>query len=121
VSLGKIRDVSATRKAHTCEACERPIATGSAAKYWAGIVEGEFYCWYRHADCYEAESAWNDHADFAWDEFCHLWHMFDEGHESGFFEEHVTDFRPTLQEKWPAVYQRLLERQAERDLTPPAT
>lgn len=114
MSVGKFRDVKATRKEHRCESCERPIPFGSPAKYWAGLIEGDFYALYQHVDCREAEVAWNDHAEFAWDEHCPLWLLWDDGRDPGFFDDDVTDFHPTLQERWPEVYARLEARAAVR-------
>ena len=114
ISFHKRRDVKDTRKPHSCEACEQTIETGSPAVYYAGEHDGELYSAYYHPDCRIAEQAWNDHAGLAWDEFDPLWHLWDEGHEPGYFLEDVTDFRPNLQATWPAVHARLEARQAAR-------
>lgn len=113
IEFSKRRDVKATRKAHSCEACAQTIAAGSPAVYFVDHAEGDLYSAYYHPDCRIAEQAWNDHVGLAWDEFDPLWHLWDEGHEPGYFMEDVTDFRPNLQATWPAVYARL-EARAER-------
>lgn len=117
--LNQVRMVKATRTAHTCEACECEIAPGSAAAYWAGKSEdGEFWSHHRHVDCYEAEQAWNDWADLAWDEYTHLWHFYDEREDTGFVPSRKgtkpADFLPELSAKWPLVLERLEYRERDR-------
>ncbi len=110
------RDVKKTRKVHPCEACERPIAKGSKATYFAGTFEGDFYSAHYHPDCREAENAWNAAAGFSGDEHTVLWVMFEEGDsDPHFFDtDEARTFRRRLSQDCPAVFTRLLEREAAR-------
>lgn len=59
-AYASFRQIKATRKPHSCEACAKQIEVGSPAQYWAGDCDGDFYSCYWHVECRTAEVAINE-------------------------------------------------------------
>lgn len=108
------RDIKRTRKVHTCESCERQIDVGSPAKYYAGKAEGDFYSAHYHPDCRAAEVRLNDEMEFGYDEFCQLWHLWDERADPDFADGIEGGVEGALAKTWPDVLARLQARDVER-------
>lgn len=72
--------VKSTRRVHRCEACGQPMAIGSEAYRWFGVVEGQFYSIIYHPDCREAENALNDLHETWGDEWIGLCDLDPEDH-----------------------------------------
>jgi hypothetical protein len=89
------RQIKKTRKVHRCEACDRSIKVGSAAAYWAGISDGEFYTAHFHTDCRVAELALNRMLHGFYDDWISL-HTIDEQEDWDW-----------LQENYPAIFARV--------------
>lgn len=113
ISFFRTRSVAATRKAHTCDACERPIAKGQPATHCAGKVEGDFYNAYYHPDCREAEDYLNLRSGLGGDEYTELWFLYDERNDEELVPASL-DLTGELREQWPAVLNRLEEREQAR-------
>jgi hypothetical protein len=97
--------ITATRKEHFCRACSRRISKGFPVVKAVGVYAGEFYSYYYHTKCREAEIAWNDLAGFRnyyddWKTFC--------------FDLELDDW-PFLMENYPIVALRLRITQHEYD------
>ena len=104
------RDINATRKAHTCHACERPIAKGQPATHCAGKAEGDFYNAYYHQDCREAEVTWSAACS---DEHEPLWYLYEQREDVTYFPGSL-EFVENMRTAWPAVLNRLEEREQAR-------
>lgn len=53
------RCIRAVRKPHRCEACGAMIQPTAPATYASSVQYGEFFGWYSHPECREAEFDWN--------------------------------------------------------------
>lgn len=53
------RLIRAVRKPHPCEACGKVIPARLPATYATTIQDGNFFTWYSHPECRDAETDWN--------------------------------------------------------------
>lgn len=72
------RDIKSTRKNHICGGCNRLIPEGSAAFYWAGDCDGDFFHTHYHTDCRALEVEWNEILDNRGDEWADLRTLWDD-------------------------------------------
>lgn len=87
--------ISATRKRHLCEACDKWIEPGEPAINWAGVTDGDFSTAYYHPECRQAEIALNRANDLYNDEWTRLCDLVER------------EDRPWLKREHPLAYQRL--------------
>ena len=84
------------RKEHFCEHCGKKISAGERCRYSSGLYEGDFMSYYEHEDC---RAAWLEVAA----------EILRDDNFAPFLRdmEDLTDSRPFLAEKYPAVAARL--------------